>query len=247
MRPLLLLTRPDPQAQRFAQLAAGVCPAHDLLIAPLSKVVAVPFEASVLEGAKGLVLTSANAVPMVAELCQPGLPAWCVGPATAKAARAAGFTVYEGGGDAATLIDVLVKARPAGPLIHPHGVHVARDLAAALRPTGVDLRSVAVYEAQGLDWPQATRNAVIAAPWVIAPLFSPRTAQRIVQQLEGVCPDGLRLVAISEACAARLPETFRACTTIAQTPDSQGMLRGLAAEMSQNSKDGLRQARPVDK
>lgn len=242
MRPLLLLTRPDPQARSFASLATAECPPHDLLIAPLSEVVSIPFEASDVAGAKALVLTSINAVSRVAGLVPRGLTAWCVGPGTANAAQKAGLTVREGGGDALALIETLCNARPEGPLVHAHGVHLARDLVAALQPKGIDIQGVAVYEARVLDWPDAVRAAVFAAPRIIAPLFSPRAAVQIVQQLRGIRPEGMRLVAISEACAARLPEAFRARTTIAATPDSAGMMQAIASELSQSAKDGLRQA-----
>lgn len=239
MRPLLLLTRPDPQARRFAQHAALECPAHDVLIAPMSQIEALPFDASVFHGIDGLVLTSVNAVPLVADLVAPGLPAWCVGPATIKAAHKAGFSPIDGGGDAKTMIARMTKAQPEGAWLHPHGVHLARDLVAALRPEGINLRDIAVYEARAVAWAQGVRDTVMAAPWSIAPLFSPRAADLIVQQLAGEKPAGLRLVAISEACAARLPDAFRAQTRTALTPDSAGMMQAIAAEMSQRGQGSL--------
>lgn len=234
MRPVLLLTRPDPQSRRFAVQAQAVCPAHDVLIAPLSTIAPIPFDPSVFDGAKGLILTSANAVPMLRGLPLAGLPAWCVGPATAKAAAQAGFAVLAGGGDAEALIAVLAQARPIGPLVHAHGVHIARDLVAALRPRGIGLRGVAVYDALPLKWPPTVLDAIARAGRVVAPLFSPRAAQHFVQQLNGHPSKGLRIVAISDACAAQLPPDLRAQTTIAASPDSGGMLHALAAEMSQS-------------
>lgn len=247
MRPLLLLSRPDTQARDFAAQAQAALPAHDVRIAPLSEIFPVPFDAAVFDGAAGVVLTSVNAVPSVAALGAMRLPAWCVGPATAKAAQAAGFMVHEGGGDAVALIATLTRAQPAGPLVHAHGVHVARDLVEALRPEGLNIRDVVVYEARGVAWTEGVLDAVHKAAWVIAPLFSPRGAVRFVQQMHDMRPPGLRLVAISEACAARLPRDLRARTEIAPSPDADGMLQAIGVVMSQPRGDGLRQALPQDK
>jgi len=246
MQPLLLLTRPEPQAMAFAARAAAMCPAHKVLIAPLSSVVPVAFDPAVLTQAHALILTSVNAVPRVAGLVPAGMTAWCVGPGTAKAAQKAGFTVHDGGGDAAALIETLKVARPEGRLLHVHGVHLVRDLVAALRPEGLDLHSVPVYEAQAVDWPDTVRDLLRHAQGVIAPLFSPRSAEKFMQQVADIRPDGMRIVAISAACAARLPDDLRASVVIAATPDADGMMQAIAAVMSQMHKDRLRQAEAVD-
>ncbi len=246
MRPLLLLTRPEPQAQAFATRAVAVGPDHELLIAPLSTVVPVPFDPAVFAGAQALILTSVNAVPRVADLVPRGMTAWCVGPGTAKAAQKAGFSVHEGGGDAVALIATLKAAQPKGRLVHAHGVHLARDLVAALVPEGLDIHSVPVYEAQAVDWPDTVRHRLQAAQGVIAPLFSPRAAAQFMQQLGDMRPAGMRLVAISAACAARLSDDLQAGTVIAATPDADGMMQAIAEVMSQMGKDRLRQAEAVD-
>lgn len=243
MRPILLLTRPEPQARHFARQAHAVCPAHEVLIAPLSEIVALDFDPAVFDGARGLVLTSANAVPMLTGLALRGLPAWCVGPATARAAARAGFAPTGGGGDAAALIETLRQARPEGPLVHPHGLHLARDLGAVLRPQGFDLRDVAVYETRARDWPGEILTTLAAsAPGsaVVAPLFSPRAAQLFAQQLGDMRPDVLHLVTISAACAARLPDDLRRRTTIARTPDADGMLRATVSALSHPASNALR-------
>ncbi|MCB1407868.1 MAG: uroporphyrinogen-III synthase [Rhodobacteraceae bacterium] len=244
MRPLLLLTRPEPQARRFAERIGGDI---DLLIAPLSEVAPVAFDPAVFTDAAGLILTSVNAVPPLTGLPLRGLPAWCVGPATAKAAARAGYVVHEGGGDAETLIARLVRAKPEGPLVHAHGVHLARDLVAALAPHGIAVRGTVVYEARPLAWPPEVLDRMKTAPCVVAPLFSPRAADRFAQHLGATRPQGLRLVAISDNCAARLPEDLRHGTIIALTPDSDGMVRAILLAMSQERHDTLRRDPTGDK
>ncbi|MCB1360392.1 MAG: uroporphyrinogen-III synthase [Rhodobacteraceae bacterium] len=231
MSPLLLLTRPLPQSRRFAREAASTLPPHEPLIAPLSQVVALPFDPAVFAGARGIILTSASAVPMLPPL--PGLTAWCVGPATARAAARAGMIPRQGGGDAAALIATLTGAAPEGPLVHAHGVHLARDLVRDLAGAlpGLTLRSVAVYEARALDWPPDVVPA-LTGQRVFAPLFSPRAAQRLAAQSGIMDVTGLTPVAISAACAAALPPALAERTLIAGTPDAGGMLRALAEAMS---------------
>ena len=230
MPPILLLTRPEGASRRFAAQAAGVLPPHEVLIAPLTEVVRLPFDPAVFDGATGVILTSANAVPMLPRV--PGLPAWCVGAATARAAAAAGFAARDGGGDAAALVRLLTDAAPEGPLVYAHGADVSRDLTRDLP----GLRAVAVYEARALDPPPAVVAALSGARPVVVPLFSPRSA-RLFAALPGVLTaPALHLVAISDACAAALPAPLRA--SIAKTPDSGGMLRALGAVMSHPSLAG---------
>lgn len=230
--PLLLLTRPQPQAERFATEARAACPPHRTLIAPLTEIARHPIDPAPLRGAT-LIFTSVNGVAAVAGLeLIKGQTAWCVGPATAAAARAAGFEVRESGGDAVHLLADLRAARPAGPLLHLRGRHAACDLAAVLTAEGLNIRAVIAYEARFCPWSKAVIPALAAASCVIAPLFSPRAAEGFAQRLAGLVPKGLRLVAISPACADRLPPALRARCRIAERPDGAAMLRSVADELS---------------
>lgn len=238
MRPILLLTRPEPSSGHFAGLAARECPPHQTLIAPLSQIAPVPFDPAMLDGAAGVILTSANAARFLPPC--PGLPAWCVGAATTEAARRAGFDARNGGGDAEALIKTLMARRPAGRLVHAQGRHLARDIAAALEPAGLTITALPVYEARALDWPPRILTALKSAQRVVVPLFSPRTARRFVQSLGPVRPADLRIVAISAACAAQLPRDLQARTVTAARPDAPAMLAQVASELSQASPGPLR-------
>ncbi|MFN3614605.1 MAG: uroporphyrinogen-III synthase, partial [Rubrimonas sp.] len=82
--PAILLTRPAAQAQPLAQAlrAEGWEP----IIWPLLRIEAVAQADPA--GAQAVLLTSANAA---AQTRAAAVPALCVGPDTARAARAAGF------------------------------------------------------------------------------------------------------------------------------------------------------------
>ena len=227
--PLLLLTRPRAQSAHFAASCETECPPHRVLIAPLTEIAPVVFDPSVFDEAAAVVLTSPNAVAAVQGL---GLPAWCVGPGTAAAARAAGLEVRESGGDAVHLLADLRRAGPGERLVHAHGRHLARDLVAELAPEGFDIRGVVVYEARAVAWHAAVLPALEAASQVLAPLFSPRAADEFSARLGGRVPPGLRIVAISANCAGRLPAALRARCSIAGTPDAAAMRRAVAEGLS---------------
>lgn len=208
----LLLTRPEAQARAFAK-ALGAGP-WDTLIAPLTEIVALDWDRRLAEGVRGVILTSANAVPAVAALAP--LPAWCVGAATGRVAAAAGFDTRVSGGDAAALIADLRAARPEGPLLHAHGRHLARDLAAALAPQGLTIRSAAVYAAQMVPWP-AGLGAALSRRALVAPVFSPRAAAELGRRLTAPAP-GSVIVAISRAAADKLPPALAALAHVCDSP-----------------------------
>ena len=210
--PLLLLTRPEPAARRFA---AGV--AHlglPVVISPVLTIVPVAHDADRLAGARGLVFTSVHAVPAAG--AGRGRPAICVGPATAQAARAAGFDVTEGPGDAARMMPLL-EGLGAGWL-HPHGAHVARPL---------PVPGMVVYDQLSQPLSDAARQALAGMAPVILPLFSPRSARILSEQVtQARAP--LWLVPISPAAAARW-QAGQARMLVADTPDAGGILRAIGA------------------
>ena len=98
-------------------------------IAPTTTALKLPFATD------ALLFTSANGVRALAALTpRRDLPALCVGPATAAAARQAGFVnCFEAAGDARALADL---ARRSGlrNFFHPRGRNgIGRNLLPALR------------------------------------------------------------------------------------------------------------------
>lgn len=229
--PILLITRPLPQARRFAAEAAAACPPHEALIAPLSEVVGLPFDPAVFEGAAGLVLTSANAIPFLPPL--PPLPAWCVGPATARAAARAGFLPHEAGGDAVALLALLEAERPAGRLVHAHGRHLARQVAGAV--PGVEVAGVALYEARALSLPE---GLLPPDRRIVASLFSPRAAAALGRQPGILALPDLLPVVISRAARDALPDPLAARARVAAAPAGGAMLRVVTDALSQNAPAG---------
>ncbi|TJZ90447.1 uroporphyrinogen-III synthase [Paracoccus gahaiensis] len=212
-RPPLLLTRPLPDSQRFAARMDG----WPAVISPILRIVAVDHDPAPLHEAPGLVFTSAHAVGAAGP--GRGRPALCVGGRTAHAARAAGFAVTEGPGNAAGL-GPLIAASPV-PLIHPHGRHLAHPL---------PVPGIVVYDQQPLPLTRQARDLLAGGAPVIVPVFSPRSA-RLLGQAVGAdqaphppsAPAPLWLVAISPAAAAAWAGPAPARCLLAAQPTTAAM------------------------
>jgi uroporphyrinogen-III synthase len=147
----LAVTRPEPEAQQTATLlrARG----HEVIVSPLLRIELEP-AADITDGEAGVVMTSANAARAVA--AHPGRnrilerTVYAVGRRTANAARAAGFvSVISAEGNTADLVR-LIAARLGGSrarLLYLAGEDRAADLAVALAPHGVAVKTVTVYRA----------------------------------------------------------------------------------------------------
>lgn len=210
LAPTLLLTRPEPGARRFAAEAAHLGLAS--VISPVLRIEAVAHDAARLAEARGLVFTSVHAVPAAGP--GAGRPAICVGPATAQAARAAGFAVTEGPGDAARMLPLL-RGLGAGWL-HPHGAHVAKVL---------PVPGMVVYDQLPQDLNAQARALLDGAGPVILPLFSPRSARVLAAQAGGARA-ALWLAPISDA-AARAWDGAAARVAVAGEPDAGGVLAAI--------------------
>lgn len=184
----ILITRPKEDAATFAARLAAL--GHETRLEPLLAIRPRPGASLPLEGAQALLFTSANGVRAAARLtAERGLPALCVGDATARAARDAGFGAVESAAGDVAALTALVKrrARPGGgPLVHVAGTVTAGDLSGALAAAGFDVRRAVLYEAvraERLSPP--TRQALAAGTIDAVALFSPRTARtfaRIVRE-----------------------------------------------------------------
>lgn len=142
--PFLFIVRPEAEAEKDCRaLADHNIAAYPLPVLKTTKLAALntppPGEA------QAVIYTSKQAVhPVHASLAT----AYCVGAATASAARAAGFqNLHHGQGNGAELAaEIVNKANPsAGPLYWPHGVDISFDIAHALRQDGFDVEAVPVY------------------------------------------------------------------------------------------------------
>jgi uroporphyrinogen-III synthase len=188
----LLLTRPEPDAERtaLALRARG----HAVLAAPLLQI--EPIQVALDDPpCAALLMTSASAArTMAAHPDLPRLlsrPVFVVGAHTAATARNAGFAdVISADGDARDLAR-LVAGRFAGSgakLLYLRGRQIAGDLAGALARDGLDVDSVAIYQANAVQQFPAQAEAALRAGAIDGVLhYSRRTSQTYL-----ACADALR-------------------------------------------------------
>jgi len=233
-----LVTRPREDAAGLvaALTARGIEP----LLEPLLTIALAPDAsatlAAALPDAQAVMFTSANGVRAFASASsQRGLPAFAVGDATARAARAAGFArVESAGGDVRALAALAARQldRTAGSLIHAAASAVAGDLASDLTRAGFTVRRLRLYEAvAAIRLSAESCDAIAAGAVACAIFFSPRTAETFVTLAQAAGIGGhtaaIAAVVLSPAVATALdPLTWRR-TEIAAAPNETALLAAL--------------------
>lgn len=226
----MIVTRAEPGASETAARldAAGYTP----ILSPALELAEVgPRSPLDLEGVAGLLFTSANGVRF---FCQReprrDFKAWCVGPATATAAEAAGFVdiVNARGGSDELAAEVTASADPAaGELVHVANTAAAGDLAGRLKAAGFRVRYVGLYEARrarALDPDAVEALSSEAAAAVL--IHSAKGAKAFLELAAGLDLEPARFVAISAAVAAPLA-AISARTVVAEHPDEDALLTAL--------------------
>ena len=209
------MLRPEPGASATLKRAqaAGI----DAIAIPLFEVAPLAWEAPDAGKFDALLLTSANAVRHSgSELAKlKGLPTYCIGAATAAAARAAGLTIeLVGNGDAAALVDQLPDHLK---LIHLTGVEH--------RPIANEIQ-IAVYASRMIEPPPA----LDALNGGVAMVHSPRAGERLAQLVER--RGTIAIAAISRTAADACGTGWRTVKAIEAPTD--GALLALAGELWQD-------------
>lgn len=221
----VLITRPEPQASRFAaDLAAQLGDTVVPILSPLMEQVTL---SPPLPAARALVLTSESAVLAVAG--REPLPdrAYCVGSRTAAAARAAGLQAISAEGDVAALAELLSAQGETGPLLWLRGADVAGDLAGATARQGIPLMQATVYRQEARPLSDAARSLLSGRGPVIVPLFSPRSARLFLKEAAGALAE-LHLCALSPAVDAAVRSLPAASRRIADRPTGGALLETIS-------------------
>lgn len=233
----VLVTRPaEDAAPLIRELQAR---GFDALAEPLLSIRFLDDAAPDLAGVKAFAFTSANGVRAlvhaVPDAPRLGVPAFAVGPATAKAARDAGFDeVLSAEGDVDALADLIIGriGAGAGDVLHVAASRRAGDLVGRITAAGVAARRAVLYEALAAD--DLSREAVSAIEhgdigWVL--IFSPRTAEQFVTLMSkaGLTEkaDAMCLVALSVAVANAAAPLPWGEVRMAATPNQDAVLAAL--------------------
>lgn len=228
--PIVLLTRPLAQSQRFADQIGGA------VISPLMQPEYLTPMLPTGDFAAAI-LTSETGAEAARRISAAGLRlpqrVFCVGNQTAAAARRAGFEASSAAGDAGALLAHIVNAAPQGRLLLLRAQDSVGDLENRLISAGIETVSVIVYhqKAKALT---AEAAAILQGPTpVILPVFSPRSARLLAAELRRVAAKApLWLTALSPAVAEAFDFPTE-LTKVAARPDSAALcdilakLRGL--------------------
>lgn len=226
----VLVTRPAPDGEIFARRieARG----HRAVVEPLLDIHFIEDPGFSLDGIDALTFTSANGVRALMHAC-PDAPAraasvFCVGKATAAAARDAGFgSVVAAGGDVASLAASIIEAAP-GNVLHVAGRERAGDLAALLAEAGVQACRSVLYRAEvRVQFSPATAKALAAGTIDDVAIFSPRTARQFVTLVRQAGLEKamahLRLLALSARVGEAADLDF-AAKLVARVPEQEALL-----------------------
>jgi uroporphyrinogen-III synthase len=230
LRPLLLLTRPQPASRAFWEALPETARASvDLLINPLISI-HVKGPLPDLTGVKRLIFTSANGLDAFRTLggAPNGIPAIAVGENTAASAAAHGFEVEMAGGTADRLVAFVQEMGYQGPLLHVRGEVSIGDVAQRLTAAGVTTRESILYDQKLEGLKEDAKEALSQDRVTIAPVFSPRTARQLSD--ESVGESAMVFAAISQSVADALPADAVTRIRIAKTPNRAGMV-DLVADM----------------
>lgn len=175
----ILITRPTPDAARTA--AAFERSGFETRILPMMTIslrsVAAP---PILPQA--IAVTSANGVrAYAAQSWASDVPVFCVGPASADAARHARLTVAGVAGASVESLAQVIADKAIGPVLHIRGADAAGDLCASLSARGKTADALVLYDAIPTTALPSDFEDWMAASAVGVTLFSPRTARLFAQ------------------------------------------------------------------
>ncbi|MEM5470748.1 uroporphyrinogen-III synthase [Hoeflea sp. AS60] len=250
----VLVTRPEPGGQRTAERLAAL--GHDPVLMPLfeTMVTATIDDLPPADEVSGLIATSARAFALFksGDVTQSGLrnvPIHAVGPATAQAARDAGFVdVREGGGTASALSQTLMAARMKpregrnpvgsdvrpGALVYLAGVPRTPVIETALEAEKIDFSVMECYKMSEISYSTDILKSDIfsLAPDAVL-FFSANAAQHFSNLLSaediGKALDSARFICLSDQIAARLPSDWQVRSIVSGRPDEDSLLASLVA------------------
>lgn len=227
MRPLILITRPREGAEAFAEdLRAALGLAADICVAPLLEIEHCA-DLPDLNPYGALIFTSVHAVASFADATpRRDFLCYTVGEATAIAASENGFAPIIGPGTGKDLAAQILKNAPDPPCLYLHGDHVAFDIAEHLNSAGTETHDAIIYRQVPRPLPEDARNRISQADPVIAPVFSARSAQLLLDALPRDA--NLQIAAISNTAAAVVPAGRAVRIRVAASPDKSAMLSCVA-------------------
>ena len=185
-----------------------------------------------LSPGEAIAFTSLYGVVQAARLSAArDMPVFAVGPATAKAAKAAGFlNVASASGDVAALAALVLEARLRGSVVHPCAAETAGDLVGVLNAAGIDARRIPVYRAEtSTSLPSEIGKALACFDLFAALFHSPKAARAAAGLLMGGSPlTGIAALGLSSACLEPLANIGFEPLLASSAPNDDALLAALS-------------------
>lgn len=232
----VLITRAEPGASETAVRVEAIgarAIKTPVLEMQLDRDAALPESA----GLSGLVFTSANGVRAFSDRSEDrALTAWCVGPATATAAQAAGFqNVQESAGNAIDLANFIAdhsNPQPQ-PLLHIANAAAKGDLKRQLEARGFTVSFAPLYAmrpARALS-DSAIQVLKSGGPCVVL-IHSAKGAARFAELYDGFAQHSFHVVSISVPASAALVPLSNPQIHYATAPNEDGLFEALNAALA---------------
>ena len=232
----IIITRAEPGAeethQRLRELGLNAIKSPVLRLAPDKSVPIPPTETL-----SGLIFTSANGVRTFAARAEVrSLPAWCVGPATATAARDAGFgKVYESAGNAVDLAAFIQDRTPPSDkaLLHVANSAAKGDLKRALVAGGYNVKFCPLYAMQPAHaLSTEAQEAISQRRQSIVLIHSAKGAEAFARLVQGDSAGHLTAIAISKTASQPLNTLPIERVFIAEAPHEDGLIAALETALA---------------
>ena len=224
----VIVTRPRADASALCAIARQL--GHRAVPSPVIDIVdneTIPM----LDGVSALAFTSANGVrAFAAKSDERQIPAFAVGPATAKALHDAGFSrVLAANGDVASLGELIRSDRQSadqgtswsGAVLHIAGTHQAGDLVGTLKAHAVPAERAVLYEARATGKPSDEALSVIdhamgqKGTQIVVTFFSQRSVQLFCTDLEQARGDHPFKFIVALCISAAVAETAQNAAPVA--------------------------------
>ncbi len=220
----LLMTRPEMSSHRFITQLAKRGVVLEYCISPALSIVPVTHDIDI-SAFGAVIFTSQNGVAHGPH--GSGRLAYCVGDQTAEAARTKGYEVLSADGAADDLIDLVARHAPDHRLIHIRGTHSRGRIAQSLQNMGFLCEEVIAYDQIDRPLSPEAQSLLAGGKPVILPLFSPRSAAIVGQQVQ--LGQHHHIIALSDAVSEAFGAIQSASVQVADKPTLEAMIDGVKA------------------
>lgn len=221
--PIVLLTRPATDSERFAKLLEE---SAKVLISPVFEVRQIGVDVNP-DDYGAFVFSSQNAIRSIANTKDlKGRKAYTVGDRTADIAKTFGMDAVSAGGNADDLVTAIIDAAPTEKVLHLRGSHTRGSIRERLNIAGIETDSAVVYEQVPKPLSAEATRVLAGQHTVLVPVFSPRSSELLSAALRGVTVNApLKIIAMSDAVSQAWDGPEPAAIIVVAKPTAKDMLK----------------------